>query len=139
MLETIFDTVAGVWPVVVLLVAVAALVLSPGARAMVRVGLRALAYPLLLLAAVALVYDVTRTTSGDTGLVMTSLAEHWRSISPATFEAARMVVTRRVAVWIWDPMILGLLRLPGWVALGGLGLVLGYLGRRRRSVNVFAN
>ena len=36
-------------------------------------------------------------------------------------------------------MILGMLRLPGWLALGGLGLALGYAGRRRRTVNVFAN
>jgi len=40
---------------------------------------------------------------------------------------------------MWDPMILGLLRLPGWLALGGLGLILSYVGRRRRTVNVFAN
>lgn len=139
MLETISNTVAGVWPVAVLLLAVSAVVLSRGVRAIVRVGLRVLAYPLLLLAAVALIYDVTRTASGDAGLVVTSLAEHWRSIAPATFDAARTVVTRRVGGWIWDPMILGLLRLPGWLALGGLGLVLGYVGRRRRTVNVFAN
>jgi hypothetical protein len=139
MLETISNAFTGAWPVVVLLVAVSALVLSPGARGAVRTALRVLAYPLLLLAAVALIYDVTRTASGDAGLVITSLAEHWRSVAPATFEAARTLVSRRAAGWVWDPMILSLLRLPGWLVLGGLGLILVYVGRRRRTVNVFAN
>jgi hypothetical protein len=40
---------------------------------------------------------------------------------------------------MWDQMILSVLRLPGWLALGALGLALGYAGRRRRTVNVFAN
>ena len=31
------------------------------------------------------------------------------------------------------------LRLPAWVVLGGLGLIFGYIGRKRRAVNVFAN
>lgn len=139
MLETIGDTFSGVWPAVVGLLAISALVLSPGVRGGVRTGMRVLAYPLLLLAAIALIYDVTRTTSADAGIVVTPLAEHWRTVAPATFEAARAAVTRRVGAWMWDPTILSVLRLPGWLALGGLGLMLSYVGRRRRTVNVFAN
>jgi hypothetical protein len=139
MLETISDTFGGAWPVLLALFIAAAVVLSPGGRAGVRTAMRVLAYPLLLLAAVALITDVTRTASGDAGLVVTSLAEHWRAIAPATFDAARAAVTRRVGTWMWDPMIFSVLRLPGWLALGGLGLALSYAGRRRRTVNVFAN
>lgn len=139
MLEWISNTFAGIWPVVVLLLGVSAVVLSPGVRRAARTGVRLLAYPLMLLAAVALIYDGTRTASGDTGLVMTSLAEHWKTIAPANFEAAKAVVTRRASGWLWDPMLLSVLRLPGWLALGGLGLALSYAGRRRRTVNVFAN
>ena len=139
MLEWISNTFAGVWPVVVALLAVSAVVLSPGVRGAARTGLRVLAYPLMLLAAVALIYDGTRTASGGAGLVVTSAAEHWKTIAPANFEAAKAVVTRRAPAWLWDPMLLSVLRLPGWLALGGLGLALSYAGRRRRAVNVFAN
>jgi hypothetical protein len=139
MLETIGDTLAGAWPIVAALLVAAAFVLTPPGRDGLRTAMRMLAYPLLLLAAVALITDVTRTTSGDAGLVVTSLAEHWRAIAPAAFEAARTAVTRRVGSWMWDPMILGMLRLPGWLALGGLALLLRYVARRRRTVNVFAN
>ena len=139
MLEWISNTVAGAWPAVVVLLAVAAAVLSPGVRRAAQTGLRVLAYPLMLLAAVALIYDGTRTASGGAGLVVTSAAEHWKTIAPANFEATKTVVTRRVVAWVWDPMLLSVLRLPGWLALGGLGLALSYAGRRRRAVNVFAN
>jgi hypothetical protein len=139
MLDTVGDAVGGAWPVLVALLAGAAVILTPGGRDGLRAAMRAMAYPLLLLAAVALITDVTRTTSGDAGLVVTSLAEHWRAIAPGTFDAARAAVTRRAGGWMWDPVILGMLRLPAWLMLGGLGLGLGYAGRRRRTVNVFAN
>ncbi len=139
MLETLGDTLGGAWPTLVAVLIVAGVVLSPGGRDGLRKAMRVLTYPLLLLAAVALIADVTRTMSGDGGLVVTSLAEHWRAIAPAAFEATRAAVTRRAGAWMWDPMILGVLRLPGWLALCALGLALGYLGRRRRAVNVFAN
>jgi hypothetical protein len=139
MLETIGDRLGGAWPILLALLVGAAAVLTPGGRDGLRTAMRVLAYPLLLLAAVALITDVTRTASSDAGMVVTSLAEHWRAIAPATFDAARAAVTRRVGIWLWDPMILSVLRLPGWLALGGLGLALSYAGRRRRTVNVFAN
>jgi len=32
------------------------------------------------------------------------------------------------------------LRLPAWVSLGAIGIILGWLGRRRRQrINVFTN
>lgn len=139
MLETISEALAGSWPMVAALLLAAAVILTPGGRDGLRLAMRFLAYPLFLIAAVALITDVTRTTSGDAGLVITSLGEHWRAIAPATFEAARAAVTRRAGAWMWDPLILSVLKLPGWLALGGLGLVLSYVARRRRAVNVFAN
>jgi hypothetical protein len=139
MFETISNTIAATWPAVAVLAAVVAAFLSPGMRDAARTGMRVLAYPLMLLAAVALIYDGTRTASGDAGLVVTSLAEHWKAIAPANFEAIKALVTRRGPAWLWDSIVLSVLQLPGWLALGGLGLALSYAGRRRRAANVFAN
>jgi hypothetical protein len=139
MFEMISNTIAAMWPAVAVLAAVVAAFLSPGMRDAARIGLRVLAYPLLLLAAVALIYDGTRTASGDAGLVVTSLAEHWAAIAPANFEATKVLVARRGSAWLWDTLVLSVLQLPGWLALGGLGLALSYAGRRRRAANVFAN
>jgi hypothetical protein len=139
MFETISKTIAATWPAMAVLAALVAAILSPGMRDAARTGLRFMAYPLMLLAAVALIYDATRTASGDAGLVVTSLGEHWETIAPANFEATKALVARRGAAWLWDTIVLGMLRLPGWLALGGLGLALSYAGRRRRTANVFAN
>ena len=40
-------------------------------------------------------------------------------------------------VWNWG--VLWLLQLPAWALFGLLGLILAFLGRRRRRVNIYAN
>ncbi len=131
--------IAAHWMVVVAVLAVAALFLSASARQGAFAVLRLISHPLLLLAAVALVYDGTRTLAGGSGFVMTSFLEHWQTIAPASLESTQGFVTRRLAAGLWDPVIMSALRLPAWVVLGGLGLIFGYIGRKRRAVNVFAN
>lgn len=101
--------------------------------------LRLLSHPLLLLAAVALIYDGTRTLAGGSGFIMTSLIEHWQTIAPASLESTKAFVTRRLGSALWDPAVMSALRLPAWLVLGGLGLLFSYIGRKTRAVNVFAN
>jgi hypothetical protein len=139
MLENPLGLIAANWMAVVVVAAVAALFLSASARQGALVVMRLLAHPLLLLAAVALVYDGTRTLAGGSGLVITSLAEHWQTLAPASLDGARVFVMRRLGPAVWDPVVMSALRLPAWLALGGLGLIFGYIGRKRRAVNVFAN
>ena len=139
MLDNPLALIAANWMGVVALVAFVVLLLSAPVRRGALTVLRLLAYPLLLLAVVALVYDGTRTLAAGSGLVVTSLAEHWQAIAPANLEATRALVVRRLGAAAWEPGIMSALRLPAWLGLGGLGLIFGYLGRRRRAVDVFAN
>jgi hypothetical protein len=139
MLENPLALIAPYWMVVVAVLAVAALLLSASARQGLFAVLRLLAHPLLLLAAVALVYDGTRTLAGGAGLVTTSLIEHWQTLAPVSLESTKAFVTRRLSPELWDPVVMSALRLPAWLALGGLGLIFGYIGRKKRAVNVFAN
>ena len=139
MLDNPLALIASNWMAVVALLAVAALILLAPARQAALAVLRLLAHPLLLLAVVALVYDGTRTLAGGSGLVVTTLAEHWQTLAPVSLEGTKALLTRRLGAALWDPVVMSALRLPAWLALGGLGLVFGYIGRRRRAVNVFAN
>ena len=139
MLDNALALIASNWMAVAVLLAVAVLVLSARARQAAFVALRVLAHPLLLLAVVALVYDGTRTLAGGAGLIVTSLAEHWQALAPASLEASKAFVARRLIPALWDPVVMSALRLPAWLVLGGLGLAFAYIGRRRRAVNVFAN
>jgi hypothetical protein len=102
------------------------------------VALRLLASMLLLIAVIAIVFDGTRSLAAHT-LVLTSLGENWAKIAPATLAAARSAVQRNTHPLVWDLGVRKLLLLPSWVVFGVLGVVVAYVGRQRRRVNVFAN
>jgi hypothetical protein len=40
---------------------------------------------------------------------------------------------------MWDPIIVGILSAPTWVVFGILGVLLYWLGRKRKPVEVFIN
>jgi hypothetical protein len=125
--------------IVLPLVLILALAVSSTARAVVRMIARVAARLLLIGAVVALAYDGVRTASAGSGLVMTSLWEHWSRISPATLQAADTVVSKRLDPALWDKVLAPALHLPAWLIAGALALILGWLGRRRREVSVFVN
>lgn len=95
--------------------------------------LRFLAALFLLL---ALMLFVTGATQHGTH---TSTAAHWQSISPSSFAAFQASVTHKLGAWAWDPVVLNVLALPAYVLFGGLALICGIAGRRRRIVNIFIN
>jgi hypothetical protein len=100
---------------------------------------RFLAATLLLVAAIAAVYDATRTLAGGSGLVVTSVLEHWQTLAPSLLSTAEGAVKRATHPLVWTAGIGRLLSLPTWAVFATLGLLFAYAGRRRRRVNVFAN
>ncbi len=99
---------------------------------------RFLAAVFLLAATIALVVDATPALYGAGAWKATSLAAHWRELAPSSFEASRQAVTA-VGPWIWTGVIAPLLAVPTFVTFGVLALLIGYIGRRRRSVRIFVN
>ena len=100
--------------------------------------LRAIAGFCLLLAAFAIAYDATRA-GPDGSWVFLTLGQHWAQMAPNGLAAARLAVQRATHPLVWDPGIRLVLSMPASLAFATLGLLFGYLGRRRRRVNVFAN
>ena len=125
------------WAIIPLAVLIA-LVLSRAARAGAAVVLRLIARPLLLAAVVALVYDGTRTIAGGSGLVITSLADHWLSLHQPSLAALQAMVTKLHPL-AWETGALRVLKLPAWIVVGAIGLLLAVIGRKRRQVNVYVN
>jgi hypothetical protein len=125
--------------IVLPLAVLVALGVSSTARTGFQALLRFLSRPLLIAAVVALAYDGTRTLAGGSGMVVTSLVEHWVSFSPATFEAFKALLAAKVHPQAWDVALAPVLRLPAWLLAGGLGLLLAWLGRRRKEVAIFIN
>lgn len=99
---------------------------------------RFLAALFLLVATIALVFDVTPPIHGAGPFEATSLSTHWQDLAPNSFAAAREALSGAGA-WLWDGLVAPLLDMPTFVTFGALALASGYAGRRRRSVRVFVN
>ena len=118
---------------------VLALIVSSTARRALKAALRMLARPLLIAAVVALVYDGTKTMAGGSGLVITTVEQHWAHFAPKTLATSKALVTTKLHPLLWTGGIERLLKLPAWLVLGVLGLLLAWFGQRRRKVNIFTN
>ncbi len=88
---------------------------------------------LLAAATVALVADGARSIASGR-LVMTPLGQTWYSIHPPSLNMLQAGVERRVAPFLWDPVILSILQLPTWLPLLILGAALALIGTRRQRV-----
>lgn len=92
----------------------------------------------LLVAILALTSDVTRAMNGA-GVAATSLATHWKALSPLGLASAQQAISRAAHPMVWDQILARLLALPSFLVFGSIGLTLAWFGRRRRRVNIFAN
>ncbi|MEZ5856062.1 MAG: hypothetical protein R3D67_15430 [Hyphomicrobiaceae bacterium] len=118
---------------------VLALIVSSTARRALKAVLRMLAWPLLIAAVIALVYDGTKTMAAGSGIVMTTVEQHWAHFAPKTLATSKALVVTKLAPVVWTGGIERLLKLPAWLVLGLLGLLLTWFGKRRRKVAIFTN
>jgi hypothetical protein len=99
---------------------------------------RFLASFLLIVAIILAVSDATRLSDDPQGKAVT-VQQTWSAISPASLNGTQTAVQRYTHPVVWQWGMLKVLQLPAWTLFGFMGLVLAYLGRRRRRVNVYAN
>ncbi len=116
-----------------------ALVFVPTVRTVAMVVLRIAARIMLVVALVALVSDGTRTIANDGSLVVTSLLQHWTDLAPTSLETVKRTLSLKVHPALWDSGLVRLLALPAWLVLGAVAVIILYLARKRRRLNVFAN
>lgn len=70
-----------------------------------------------------------------------ALGRLWFDLSPNTLELAQPAIQRHIAAWLWEPVIVTILRLPalvvfavpGILLLWSCGLTAAARARRRRS------
>jgi hypothetical protein len=95
---------------------------------MFRPVLRFLGLCLLATAFVTVVVDVTRSVRGGKEYV-TPLGETLMLLAPHKLALAQGFIERHVHPFIWDPILVDLMRLPVWLAVGGIGCLAIRLGR----------
>ncbi len=94
----------------------------------------------LILAMVILTIDATKSLATSEGQwIATPLGEHWFKLDAPSLNTAQAVIERYVSPALWDPVILSILQVPSWIFFGVLGLVLYWLGRKRRRIDVYDN
>jgi hypothetical protein len=94
---------------------------------------------LLLLAMVAAVVDATKSLAGGGAWVVTPMGEQWQALSPETLRDAKAGIETNVGPFLWDPVMTTILHAPTWVVFGILGVLLYWLGQKRKPVEVFIN
>lgn len=101
--------------------------------------LRVLSGLFLLAATLALIAGATRVQLGAPDALFTPLLTQIAQSSPGLLQTMESSVSR-VHPLLWDPILKSLLGLPAWASLGGIGMIFGWLGRRRHQrINVFTN
>ena len=89
----------------------------------------------LLAAVVAFVSEMTRAQLGVPLAPFTPLLKQLSDGVPTIIAA----IQRGLPSLLWDPVLKTFLRLPLWVLLAAAGLALAWVGRQRRSTNIFTN
>jgi hypothetical protein len=96
---------------------------------MFRLFLRFLGLCFLATAFVTLLGDVTRSVAGAR-LSVTPLGETLMAVAPGKLALAQVFVARRIHPFIWDPVLVDLMRLPVWLAAGAIGCLAIRLSRK---------
>ena len=104
---------------------------------MLRLLFRLLAMLALAVAVIMAVLDATRTIAAEQ-LVLTPLATSWMAVSPDTLETARSFVQSRMHPLFWDPVLVRILDLPGFVVFAALAFLFYAIGKPRRRVGRLA-
>ncbi len=104
---------------------------------MIRFLFRFFGLWILAAAFVFLIYDGTKSIAAGT-LILKPFGDTWNDIHSTSLAQLQPFIERRVAVWLWDPVILSVLTAPTWLVLGVLGIVLILLGRKKKPLIGYA-
>jgi hypothetical protein len=100
--------------------------------------LRALGLLFLAVGFVSLVVDGVRTIA-SANLVITPLGQAWFDLHPGSLNLTQAVIERYTFPFLWDPVFVSVLLMPGWVVFTVIGALIYYLGRRRAPSGILIN
>jgi hypothetical protein len=103
---------------------------------MIRFLFRFLGLLCLALGFVFLVYDGTKSIA-DQRWHVTKVSDVWINVHESSL-ANLQPALERIATWLWNPVAVGILNAPSWLALFVLGAILILLGRKKRPLIGYA-
>lgn len=96
---------------------------------MLRFLIRFIALLCLAVACIMGILDLARSLAANRA-VLTPLAQSWSETSPGTLAGFRETVIRHAPDGVWEPGLVTILNLPGFVIFAALALVFYSLGYR---------
>lgn len=89
---------------------------------------------LFSIAIIMAVTDATRTVAASE-LVTTPLGESWVSVSPTTLNQAQWLVQQYTLPVLWDPVMIWVLGLPGFMVFLALAMIFLVLGTKHQATD----
>jgi hypothetical protein len=104
---------------------------------MIRFLFRFIGLILLAAAFILVIYDGTKSIAANS-LYITSVRALWDLLNPASLARLKPLLDPYAGGFLWDPVAISILAAPSWSLLGGFGILLLLLGRRKRPLIGYA-
>ena len=110
---------------------------NPQTRPRLMLQFLAAMFAAIALFAFAADYSAARATGAAFHAV--PLIDRLTGFAPTLVAMLRNFVTESVSPWLWDPLLMSVLGRSPEVVFVGLAALFGYVGRRRKEVQIFSN
>ncbi len=100
---------------------------------MIRFLLRFFGLICLAAAFILVIYDGTKSIAAN-ALFLTSARTLWELLNAASLAKLKPLLTPYADGILWDPIMVGILSAPSWSLLGGFGILLLLLGRKKKPL-----
>jgi hypothetical protein len=104
---------------------------------MIRFLLRFIGLICLAAAFILVIYDGTKSIAANR-LFLTSVRTLWELVSAGSLAKLRPLIEPYANGILWDPAMTSILAAPSWALLGGFGILLLLLGRRKKPLIGYA-
>ena len=100
---------------------------------MIRFLFRFIGLICLAAAFILVIYDGTKSIASNR-LFLTSVRALWELINAGSLQKLKPLIEPYAGGILWDPVMLSILAAPSWSLLGGFGILLLLLGRRKKPL-----
>ena len=100
---------------------------------MIRFFFRFIGLICLAAAFILVIYDGTKSIAGNR-LFLTSVRALWELFNAGSLQKLKPLIELYASGFLWDPVMLAILAAPSWSLLGGFGILLLLLGRRKKPL-----
>jgi hypothetical protein len=104
---------------------------------MIRFVFRFIGLICLAAAFILVIYDGTKSIAAN-AVYLTSARALWELFSAASLAKLKPLLTPYAGGILWDPLMVSILSAPSWSLLGGFGILMLLLGRKKKPLIGYA-